>query len=233
MTGDSALWADAQSLQCLLLRLARSLRDKFGSFVDSLDEVFLLLELGELGADETENRTLVLGQVSEGFEASSAFGVVFEVVAVDVELVEQHDGDAVVASLTKVHAVLEVSSAQVDSNSHVFGNVPNTIVVELDVGVEDRLGFYSLLLHTREHGFRAEVSEERVVELDVSASSVVEVGEFFTVRFCEIGEIVLLVGVDRVISRVFTVSEVVPFGSGESELSRSEQRSEAEIIGSK
>jgi hypothetical protein len=117
-----------------------------------------------------------------------------------------------------VHAVLEVTTAQVDTDSHVLGNVADAIVVELDVSIENRFRVDTFLLHTTQHSFRAEVSEERIIELNVAASSFVKVGELFSVSFGEIIEVVPLVGVDRVVTSVLSVTKVVPFGSGQSKL---------------
>ena len=40
---------------------ARTFRNEVGSFVDSLDEIFFIFKLGELGADKTKNSRFVLG----------------------------------------------------------------------------------------------------------------------------------------------------------------------------
>ena len=62
-----------------------------------------------------------------------------------------------------------------------------------------------------------EVSEERIIELDISTSSIIKIFQFLPVSFRKIIEEVLLVRVDLVVPRMFSMSEMVPFGSGESQ----------------
>jgi hypothetical protein len=54
--------------------------------------------------------------------------------------------------------------------------------------------------------------------LNVTASSFVKIGEFLSVSLGEIVKVVLLVGVDRVVTSVLSMTKVIPFGSGQSEL---------------
>ena len=126
MTREPALRRDGQLLERLLARDAVALGDKVGSLVDPLHELFLLLQLGELGRDETENDDLVLRQVGERLvapegerksvgahflsfayggctylKATSACCVVLEVVNLGVELLEELLRNPVVCSSAK------------------------------------------------------------------------------------------------------------------------------------
>lgn len=51
----------------------------------------------------------MLREVLQWLEGACAGGIVFEVVRVDVDLLEELDGDAVVATLAEVHTVLHMS----------------------------------------------------------------------------------------------------------------------------
>jgi hypothetical protein len=69
-----------------------------------------------------------------------------------------------VATLGEVHAVLEVTTAQVKTDGHVGRSIADAVVVELDVLVEKGGRVDALLLHAVEHGGGAEVGEELFVE---------------------------------------------------------------------
>lgn len=66
MRGETALGGDAETLKSLLAGLVGTLGDEVSSLVDAGDEFLLVLELGELGGDDTEDDNLVDGEVDEG-----------------------------------------------------------------------------------------------------------------------------------------------------------------------
>jgi hypothetical protein len=76
VTREPALRRDGQLLERLLARDAVALGDEVGGLVDPLHELLLLLQLGELGRDETENDNLVLRQVGERLVAPEGKGKV-------------------------------------------------------------------------------------------------------------------------------------------------------------
>jgi hypothetical protein len=69
-----------------------------------------------------------------------------------------------VATLGEVHAVLKVTTAQVKTDGHVGGSIADAVVVKLDVLVEKGGRVDALRLHALEHGSRAEVGCEKVVQ---------------------------------------------------------------------
>lgn len=75
-------------------------------------------------------------QVEQGLEATGARRVVFKVVGGDVELLEELDGDAVVAAFGEVPGAHEVSSADVKANVHLLGMLGDAVVVRLDIGIQ-------------------------------------------------------------------------------------------------
>lgn len=88
-----------------------TLSDELSSIDDSLLHILLILQLGELASDNTQNDVLVSGQELERLETTGAGGVVLEVVGVDVQFLEELDGDTVVATLGEVAAADKVTAA--------------------------------------------------------------------------------------------------------------------------
>lgn len=136
MSTKSTLRAHSNPLQRLLLSLTRSLSDPIRSAQNSLLHLLLILQLRQLCANHTNDNVLVGGEVLERLEASGALSVVLEVESVDVEVAEEFLGDDVVFSFGKVTAADKVASAEVDACVHVGGKLGETVVVELDVGVQ-------------------------------------------------------------------------------------------------
>ena len=83
-------------------------------------ELVVRLELGPLAGDEPEHDRLVGGHEAQRGEVAGALVVVLEEVGVDVELVEQHLGDRLVAALGEPRAAV-VAAAQVDADGEVVG----------------------------------------------------------------------------------------------------------------
>lgn len=117
-----------------------TLSDELGSINNAGLHLLLVLQSGELGSDHTQDDVLVGGQELEGLEAAGAGGIVLEVVGVDVQLLEELDGDAVVAALGEVTATDEVAAAQVDTDVHVRREVDEAVVVLLDILLEHVVG---------------------------------------------------------------------------------------------
>ena len=136
MGAESTLRAHCDPLQSFLLSLTRTLGDPIRSAQNTLLHLLLILQLGQLCADNTDDNVLVGGEVLKGLEASGALSVVLEVEGVDVEIAEQLLGDDVVLALGEVTAADKVASAEVDARVHVGGQLGETVVVELDVSVQ-------------------------------------------------------------------------------------------------
>ena len=88
-----------------------------------------------------------------------------------------------------------------------------TVVVKSDIGVQDLVGVNAYLLHTLDHGNGAEVSEEWVINLNVSATSLVQVCDFFTIGLCNVGEITFFAVVGFLGEGVVTVTKMEPLRS--------------------
>lgn len=86
MRCETTLWADTALLKSIFVRLTSALRNPVGCLVDASDHLVLVLELGELGCDDTENHVLVLGKVRKWLETTGTRRVVFKVVCVNVEV---------------------------------------------------------------------------------------------------------------------------------------------------
>lgn len=136
MGAESTLRAYSNPLQSLLLSFTRSLGDPIRSVQHTLLHLLLILQLGQLCADNSDDNVLVGGEVLKRLEASGALSVVLEVEGVDVEVAEELLGDDVVLAFSKVTAADKVASAEVDTRVHVGGQLGEAVVVELDVGVQ-------------------------------------------------------------------------------------------------
>ena len=128
-----------------------------------------------------------------------------DVVAIDVDLVEEFDGYSVIASLAEMHAVFEVSSAEMQSDGHILWTSFDAFIVCPNVRVQQGFMVDSLLFHPgqcfrivvsksleflpSDHRGRAEISQQRIVELDIAASESIKVLYFLLVRQCNIRKV--------------------------------------------
>jgi hypothetical protein len=109
MRREPALRAHPDPLQRLLPTLPGPFRHNLRGFVHPLPHLLLILHVRELGRDDPQNDVLVLRDVLERREPARARGVVFEVVGRYVQLLEELDGDAVVAPFREVAGASEVA----------------------------------------------------------------------------------------------------------------------------
>src|SRR5208282_5231254 len=109
--GKSALRRQAKLIQ----------RGKFGRLVDTALDVVLLFQLAALGGDKTQHDDLVaLRQEPQRLEAARARGIVFEEIAVVVQLIEQNFGNRLVTALRNPGRT-EIAAANVGRDYHVGG----------------------------------------------------------------------------------------------------------------
>ena len=165
------------------------------------------LELGPLAGDEAEHHGLVGGHEAQRGEVAGALVVVLEEVGVDVELVEQHLGDWLVAALGEPRAAV-VAAAQVDGDDEVVGAAGDDGVDQLGVGVGELVGILAALDGTGAHHRVAQVGEVGVVELHVPTARRVEGVELGAVARREVGEELLQVGVGVEVDRCPATTEV-------------------------
>lgn len=240
---EAALGADAHALERLLAGLARALGHVIGSLVDALLHLAQVLELGELAGDDSHDDVLVGGQLGQWLEAAGAVRVVLEEVGVDVDLLEELGGDAVVAALGEVARVGKVATAQVQTDVQVGGPLGEAVVVQLDVAVKEGVGVLVVVLEPLEHLLGAEVynlslsvflfsfrpppqscervrtGQVRIVDGDVAQAGVVEDLQLGLVGLGNIGKVLGVVGVHLLgIRMARLVAQVVPVRSRESQL---------------
>lgn len=133
---ETTLRANTDLVQGCLDRDVVALGDDLGSVVDTLLHLLLVFHGGELAGHNTEDDILVSGQVLEGLETTGTLSVILQVVSVDVQLLEQFNGDTVITTLGEVTATNEVSAAQVNTNVEILGQTDEAVVVQLDVLLE-------------------------------------------------------------------------------------------------
>lgn len=133
MTRKATLWADASPLQRLFPSFTVSLCHDISRCVDPLLQLLLIFQLWELARDHTQNDILVLRQVCEWLEATSARRIILKVVCMDIHALEQLCRDSVVAAFAEMARVDEVAAAEVHADVHVGGDLRDALVVELDV----------------------------------------------------------------------------------------------------
>jgi hypothetical protein len=222
MSAKATLRADADALQRLLTRLTTARGNKVRRLVDPLLHRLLILQLAELGANHTDHDVLVLGQKLERLEAAGALGVVLKVKSVDVEVLEQLLGNDVVRALGEVAAADEVAAAQVDTRVHVGGDLAETVIVQLDVCVEeviDGADVILVLLPALAEGLGAEVGHARVIELNVAQASLVQRIQLRLVHLGNSLEVLGIIGVRlRCVSLTLLVAHMEPRGSDHSQL---------------
>ena len=86
MRCKSTLRADTALLDGVFARLASALCNPLSGLVNTSDHLVLALELREFRCDDTEYDVLVPGKVSKRLEATCARCIVFEVVGVDIKI---------------------------------------------------------------------------------------------------------------------------------------------------
>lgn len=175
MGAETALRRYTDTLECLLLGLAASLGDVLCSLENTGFHLLLILELRDLGANDTHDDVLVLGKELEGLETAGALGIILEVERVDVEVLEELLRDDVVRTLGEVATPDEVAAAQVNTGVHVFGKLAYCVVVQSNVGIKevfDGTFVVLVLLPALAELLRAEVCERlAIVSLPDSAHS--------------------------------------------------------------
>lgn len=156
----STLRANTDLVQSSLNRDVVTLGNDLGSIEHAGLHLLLVLHSGKLAGDNAQDDILVWWQVLEGLETTGTLGVVLQVIGVHVQLLEQLDGDAVIATLGEVTATDEVAAAQMHANVHVRRQADEAVVVQLDVLLEQVVGAVDVervLLEAVQELLRAEV----------------------------------------------------------------------------
>lgn len=155
---------------------------------EPLDHGGLVVESALLARHDAQNHDLVLRQMAQGAEVAGARVVVFEEVDVDVQVLEEHLGDGLVAALREPLAAV-VPAAQVDAHRHVLGPLLDRPVDQVRVLAGELDGVAAVaFLRGGPHVRVTEIRQVRVVELHEPTARVVQVLQFLLVRLGEVVE---------------------------------------------
>jgi hypothetical protein len=86
-----------------------------------------------------------------------------------------------------------------------------TSIVQFNVRIKHVLGINSDLLHPLNHRDSAKIREKRVVDLNVSATAFVQVGDFLAVGLGYVGKVTLFTRIGFFREGVLAVTEMEPF----------------------
>ena len=199
--------------------------EDFSGFVDATCDLLGILKVCDFGTNQSENNGLVLGQISQRLEIASSRSIIyqsvhrlkeghtFKIISVTVNLIEEFDSNSIISSFGKVNTPLEISSAQVQSTSHILGMSSKTIIVQFNITVQNLVGVNASFFHSLKHRNCAKVGEKRIINLNVSASCFVQVCNFFTICFCDVGKVSFFVGIGFFGESVVSMTKMEPFGS--------------------
>lgn len=104
------LRAHTQSPQGFFSTLVIALRDKISSLIHPLLHLIHVFLLREFASDDTEYDVLVLRQALQRLKASCSGCVVFEIVCINVQVLEELLCNTVVATFREVAAVDEIAA---------------------------------------------------------------------------------------------------------------------------
>lgn len=112
MTREPTLRTHPHPSQRFLPSLSVPLGDNFRSLINPALHLLLVFEFRELGRHDAEDDRFVLWEEGEGLKSAGTGSVVFEVVGVDVEGLEELGGDSVVGAFAEVAGADKVSCTQ-------------------------------------------------------------------------------------------------------------------------
>src|SRR5579862_7114225 len=156
-------------------------RDVATRLLDPLLDLVLSLDRRTLRAHQAEHDRLALWGKAQRREVAGAFVVIFEEEPVDLHLVEQDVGDRLVAALRDPGA-LEVAPAKMHRNHHVAWTVADRIIDEAAIEMGERVGVVAARFRRFPDRRIAKIGEVGVIELQVPAAALGEVGDLVAVR---------------------------------------------------
>lgn len=107
---ESALWADAQSLESLFPTLSTSLRNEIRSFIDPIHHFLLIFQLREFTCYYSKNYMLVQWKMLQWLKTAGTGSVVFEIECDVVrEILEHLFGNTVVGTFAEVSRIAVVA----------------------------------------------------------------------------------------------------------------------------
>src|SRR5215469_1375169 len=195
---EAALWREAELLE----------RSEFARFFDAALDIVLLLERAALGGDEAKYDDLVaLGQETQRLEAAGALGVVFEKIAVVVDLAQQRLRHRLVAAFRNPRRA-EIAAADMGGDSHVGGLGLERGVDDARVDALELIDVRHPLARLAQLLLRAKIGPHRVVELQIAAPGVVERLHRLLVGIAEIVEELIEIGIDALLDAVLGEAEM-------------------------
>src|SRR3954470_13298256 len=208
--GEAALRGEAQLIDVDILR----------RLVDAPLDVVLLFQRTTLRGDEAEHDLLLaLGHEAQRLETTGAIGVVFQEIAVDVDLAQQAIRDMVVTALGDKGGA-EIAAAGMHGDHHVGGMAGERLVGHAGVlrGQAVRIvaalpGEFPLL----------RIADHRpggVVELQVAAAGVVERSDGLLISQSAALEIAFDVGIELLVARLPALAEMQRRGRRDRHLRR-------------
>lgn len=149
-------------------------------FVQTLDDLVLVVKSVLLGGHETKNDNLVLGKVAERSKVTGTGVIVLEEVSVDVEVLEENLGHRLVTTRGEPLRLV-VAPAEMDTDLHVGRLLGDSCVDELGILLGQSLQVFVPGLGLLAHLGVAEIGEVGVVELDKAAAGLIEQVKFLLV----------------------------------------------------
>src|SRR6516162_7776566 len=191
---------------------------KSGCFIDAAPDIVLLLQRSALGGDEAEHDDLVsFRQETQRLESAGALGVVFEEIAVVVDLSQQRLRHRLIAALGNPGRA-EIAATDVGGDGHI-----GRLALErgIDHAGVDRLQLVDIrnaLARLAQLVLRAEIGPHGVVELKIAAAGIIECLHCLLVGRAEIAEEAVEIGIDALADAALGQTEMQHRGSGNGHL---------------
>jgi hypothetical protein len=163
-------------------------------FVDAALQRVFAFQHRRLRGNETENYALAWRHEAKRREVARPRRVVLQAIDVGIQAIEQRVGDRLVAALGHPCA-LEVATAEMDRHAHVFRLPGEAIVEEARIALGQRVGVLPPRSDVVACVQVAIAGQRRVVELQVSAALLRQLGDLLPVQADEIRQIRFPVGV--------------------------------------
>src|SRR5262249_12905459 len=133
----------------------------------------LVLELRALGRDQAEDDLLAFGNKAKRGKAAGALVIEFEQKTIDRQPGKAGFRDAVVGAVGNPGAA-GIATTDMDTDRRVRAALRNTFVDEADVTFEPAVGVVAVVDHFLAQGRAEEIAQQRVVDLDISATGALQ-----------------------------------------------------------
>src|SRR3984957_18653531 len=175
--------------------------------LDAPHDLVLRFHGAVLGAHQTEHDHLAFRRKAQRREIAGAFVVIFEEKAVDLHFIEQDVGDRLVTALRDPGA-FEIAAAEMHRNDHVAWSIADRIIHEPTIEARQGVGIVAARLGRFADRRIAEIGEIGVVELEIAAATLGEIGDLVAIGGGEIVVEAFQLGVDAVADRLAAAAEM-------------------------